>query len=62
MRRVFWFVLGAIAGASAVIWARRKAEAVAERLTPSALFDELRRVVAALVDKARSLLSSVDEG
>lgn len=62
MRRVFWFVLGAIAGASAVIWARRKAEAVAERLTPSALFDELRRVLAALVDKARSLLSSVDEG
>lgn len=62
MRRVFWFVLGAIAGASVVIWARRKAEAVAERLTPSALFDELRRVLAALVDKARSLLSSVDEG
>lgn len=62
MRRVFWFVLGAIAGASAVIWARRKADAVAERLTPSALFDELRRVLAALVDKARSLLSSVDEG
>lgn len=62
MRRVFWFVLGAVAGASAVIWARRKAEAVAERLTPAALVDELRRVLAALWDKARSLLSSVDEG
>lgn len=62
MRRVFWFVLGAIAGASAVVWARRKADAVAERLTPSALFDELRRVVSALWSKARSLLSPVDEG
>lgn len=62
MRRVFWFVLGAIAGASAVIWARRKAEAVAERLTPSALFEELRRVVTALWEKARSLLSPVDQG
>lgn len=62
MRRVFWFVLGAVAGASAVIWARRKAEAVAERLTPAALVDELRRVLTALWDKARSLLSSVDEG
>ena len=62
MRRVFWFVLGAIAGASAVIWVRRKAEAVAERLTPSALVEELRRVVVALWDKARSLLSPVDEG
>lgn len=62
MRRVFWFVLGAIAGASAVIWARRKAEAVAGRLTPSALLEELRRVVSALWDNARSLLSPVDEG
>lgn len=62
MRRVFWFVLGAIAGASAVIWTRRKAEAVAERLTPQALVEELRRVLTTLWDKARSLLSSVDEG
>lgn len=62
MRRIFWFLLGAIAGASAVIWVRRKAELVAERLTPAALLAELRNVVSLLVDRASSLLRSVDEG
>ena len=44
MRRLFWFFLGAVAGASAVIWARRTAEAVAEKLTPAALLEELKKV------------------
>ena len=62
MRRMFWFLLGAVCGASAVIWVRRKAESVAERLTPSALLEELRHVVLLLWDKARSLLQPGTEG
>lgn len=62
MRRMFWFMVGAVAGASAVIWVRRKAEAVAERLTPEALFAELKSVALALWSKAQSLVRSVDEG
>lgn len=62
MRRVFWFFLGVFAGASAVVWVRRKAESVAERLTPAALFEELRNVATVLWSKVQSLVRPVDEG
>lgn len=55
-KRMFWFVLGAIAGATAVVWVRRKAEAVAEKLTPSAILAELRNVAFALWEKLNELL------
>ena len=57
MRRLFWFFLGVVAGASAVIWARRTAESVAERLTPSALFAELKKVATLAWSAATSRLS-----
>ena len=61
MRRIVWFILGAVAGASAVVWVRRTAGAVAEKLTPSALLAELRSVVAALWSKAKSLTATEPE-
>ena len=61
-KRLFWFVLGAVAGATAVIWVRRKAEAVAERLTPSAILEELRSVAVALWEKATNLRGSEPQG
>ncbi|MGA0862896.1 MAG: hypothetical protein ACO3RB_03295 [Ilumatobacteraceae bacterium] len=62
MRRMFWFFLGAVAGASAVVWVRRKAESVAEKLTPAALFEELRHIATVLWSKVWSLVRPVDEG
>lgn len=50
MRRMFWFVLGAISGVSGVFWVRRKAIAAAERMTPSA-------ILSVLIDSAKSLVT-----
>lgn len=55
-RRLFWFVLGAVAGATAVVWVRRKAEAVAEKLTPTAILAELRHVAIALWERLNDLI------
>ncbi|MBM3717760.1 MAG: hypothetical protein FJW53_02160 [Actinobacteria bacterium] len=55
IRRMFWFILGGVAGATSVVWVRRKAEAVAEKLTPSAILAELRAVVVALWEKLGEL-------
>ena len=52
MKRMFWFVLGAFAGAYAVLWGKRKATQVAERVTPEA-------VVNALVDGVRAVVRQV---
>ena len=49
MKRLFWFVLGAFAGAYAVLWGKRKATEVAESVTPQA-------IASALVDAVRSLV------
>lgn len=50
MRRMFWFVLGAISGVSGVLWVRRKAIAAAEKMTPSA-------ILSVLIDSAKSLVT-----
>ncbi len=52
MRRLFWFCLGAVAGASGVLWARRKAIAAAEKMTPSA-------ILSVLIDAAKSLVTKL---
>ena len=49
MKRLFWFLLGTIAGAYAVTMGKKKATEVAESLTPEAiahsLFDAVRAVI-----------------
>ena len=50
MRRMFWFVLGAISGVCGTLWVRRKAVAAAEKMTPSA-------ILAVLIDSAKSLVT-----
>ena len=52
MRRLFWFTAGAIAGASGVLWARRKAIAAAEKMTPGA-------ILSVLIDTAKSLVAKL---
>ena len=49
MKRLFWFLLGAIAGAYAVVFGKKKATEVAESLTPEA-------IARSLFDAARALL------
>lgn len=56
IRRSFWFVLGVLAGAYGVVWARRNIENVSRHLTPTALLEEAVKVVTAL---ARGIVSTV---
>lgn len=54
IRRTFWFLVGLVSGIYATIWARRKAEQVSERLTPSAIADQVLGVLKAVVTAAVS--------
>jgi hypothetical protein len=60
MRRLFWFVSGAVAGASIVLWVQRTITSVSEKLTPANIADSIaagiRRSVIALSDGVMSLI------
>ncbi|MEY3558678.1 MAG: hypothetical protein RL374_1384 [Actinomycetota bacterium] len=62
MRRLFWFVSGAVAGASIVLWVQRTITSVSEKLTPANIADAiaagLRRSVIALSDGVMSLIDT----
>jgi len=62
MRRMFWFVSGAVAGASIVVWLKRTIASVSEKLTPAHIADAIasavRRGVMALSDGAMSLIDA----
>jgi hypothetical protein len=55
MKRLFWFVAGACAGAYAVLWGKRKATEVAENITPQAIATTLLDAVRSLVRRAIAL-------
>lgn len=55
MKRLFWFVVGAFAGAYAVLWGKRKASEVAESITPQAIATTLVDAVRSLVRRAIAL-------
>lgn len=55
MKRVFWFLLGAVAGAYAVMWGKKKATVVAESLTPEAIARTLFDAARSLVQRAIAL-------
>lgn len=50
MKRLFWFCLGVVTGATGLMWARRKAIAAAEKITPSA-------ILSVLIDSAKTLVT-----
>lgn len=54
MRRLFWFVAGMVSGIYATLWARRTAEEMADRLSPSALLDQVLHVLKSLMKAAVS--------
>jgi hypothetical protein len=62
MRRLFWFVSGAVAGASIVVWVKRTIVSVSEKLTPAHIADAIaagvRRSVMALSDGVLSLIDA----
>ena len=62
MRRLFWFVSGAVAGASIVVWVKRTIVSVSEKLTPAHIADSIaagvRRSVMALSDGLVSLIDA----
>ena len=61
MRRLFWFVTGAIAGVTGMSYARRKAGEIAEKLTPAAVFDALVEIVRVVVRKIFELVKPESE-
>ena len=62
MRRLFWFVSGAVAGASIVVWVQRAITSVSEKLTPANIADAIvagiRRGILALSDGVMSLVDA----
>ena len=62
MRRMFWFVSGAIAGASIVVWVQRTITSVSEKLTPANIMNAIavgvRRSLKALSDGTVSLIAT----
>jgi len=62
MRRMFWFVSGAIAGASIVVWVKRTIVSVSEKLTPANIIDAIaagvRRSLMAVSDGVVSLIAA----
>ncbi len=60
MKRLFWFLLGAFAGAYAVLWGKKKANEVAESLTPEAIARSLFDAARAVVRKAIALYKNED--
>lgn len=50
MKRFFWFSLGVVAGATGLMWVRRKAIAAAEKITPGA-------ILSVLIDSAKTLVT-----
>ena len=62
MRRMFWFVSGAVAGASIVVWVKRTIVSVSEKLTPAHIADAIatgvRRSIMALSDGVLSLIDA----
>lgn len=55
MKRLFWFLLGAAAGAYAVLWGKRKASEVADSITPQAIANTLVDAVRSLIRRAIAL-------
>ena len=56
MRRLFWFLLGVVAGITGMKWMRRKAGEIAEKLTPAAVFETLVDLVKLVVRKIFELV------
>lgn len=60
MRRLFWFMLGVVAGITGMKWMRRKAGEIAEKLTPTAVFETLVDLVKLIVRKIFELVDKQD--
>ena len=49
MRRLFWFLSGAAAGASIVVWVKRTITSVSEKMTPANIADLISSAVRRMV-------------
>lgn len=54
IRRFFWFLVGLVSGVYATIWVRRTVDDVADKLSPTALVDQVIHVLKALATAAMS--------
>lgn len=61
MKRLFWFLLGVVAGAYAMTWGKKKATEVAESLTPEAIARSLFDAAKTLVRRALALYKGEED-
>lgn len=60
-RRLFWFFSGVIAGATGVLWVKKKAGEIAQQLTPAAIFETLLDIAKALFEKVMDKVNGVED-
>ncbi len=57
MRRLFWFVVGVVAGIYGTLWVRNTASDLSQRLSPSAILEQVVEVVRAVVERVRTAVT-----
>lgn len=57
MRRLFWFLLGVVAGIYGTLWVRNTASDLSQRLSPSAILEQVVEVVRAMVERVRAAVT-----
>lgn len=60
-RRLFWFFSGVVAGATGVLWVKKKAGEIAQQLTPAAIFETLLDIAKALFEKVMDKVNGVED-
>jgi hypothetical protein len=56
IRRVFWFLLGAVAGITGMSWLKKTMTALADRMTPGNIADAAFHSLTAVLQKAAELI------
>jgi hypothetical protein len=54
MRRLFWFLLGIVAGIYGTLWVRNTASDLSQRLSPSAILEQVVEVLRTLVERVKT--------
>ena len=54
MRRLFWFFLGVVAGIYGTLWVRDTASDLSQRLTPSAILEQVVEVLRSVFERVKA--------
>ena len=62
LRRLFWFVLGVVAGIYGTLWVRNAASEISQRLSPSAILEQVVEVIRLGFAKLREVATGAPAG